>query len=59
MNSKVEEFYRITKALSSSYECIRGDVHNEKGISGLKEAEENFYHALAFHLQGTSSYRQE
>ena len=59
MNSKVEEFYRITKALSSSYECIRGDGNNEKGINGLKEAEQNFYHALAFHLQGTSSYRQE
>lgn len=59
MNSKVDEFYRITKALSSSYECIRGDVHNEKGINGLKEAEKNFYNALAYHLQGTSSYRQE
>lgn len=59
MNSKVDEFYRITKAISSSYESIRGNSDNEIGMNGLKEAEQNLYQALAFHLQGTSSYRQE
>jgi hypothetical protein len=51
VDPKLLDFELITKALYTSYESIKIEGRNTKGLTGLKEAEKNLFQALSFHLQ--------
>ncbi|WLR56596.1 hypothetical protein LC048_06770 [Mesobacillus subterraneus] len=51
MNYSFIDFQRISKALSSSTEALRNELHaDEFQLADLKEAENNFRQALSFGL---------